>query len=201
MLGFTTCIHPSLVAQWNGPTPGYNYSKTLDKSNRTGKPVPQGTRGICSGVVSFVIENGLLSERGWILQERLLSRKILHWTQYEVSCECNTTIACERMPSGDGNWGNTNPYAWATFRKPVFPDNEAWAQGPEWTRATNKWHSLVGKFSKRRRTVVSDRLSATSNLANLFPAAWVTFRKRLFTGKEARADSPEPATLSASNST
>jgi hypothetical protein len=78
MLGFTTCIHPSLVAQWNGPTPGYNYSKTLDKSNLTGKLVPQGARGICTGVVSSVIETGLLSERGWILQERLLSRKILH---------------------------------------------------------------------------------------------------------------------------
>jgi hypothetical protein len=92
------------------------------------------------------------------------------------------------MPSGDGNWGNTNPYAWATFRKRVFPDDEAWAQGPESTRATNKWHSLVGKLFKRKRTVISDRLTATSNLANLIAAAWVKFRKRLFRGKKARAD-------------
>jgi hypothetical protein len=41
-----------------------------------------------------------LLKRGWVLQERLLSRRTLHWTSTEVFWECNQICASETFPAG-----------------------------------------------------------------------------------------------------
>ncbi|KAF2023481.1 hypothetical protein EK21DRAFT_94868 [Setomelanomma holmii] len=180
MLGWTTCIHPNLLAPWNGPTPGWNYGtgpgSTLDQSHLTGRPVPHGPRAICCGVAPAkpVMDTSILSDRGWILQERVLSRRILHWNVFEVSWECNELVASERLPAGDGDagqfwgWAGRDEYLppWDGLRKTLYPGlNESDAFGVYTHSGT--WHALVEEFTRRGLTVMSDRLPAISGLSNV----------------------------------
>ncbi|KUJ21218.1 HET-domain-containing protein [Mollisia scopiformis] len=57
-----------------------------------------------------VINVGPLSQRGWILQERLFSRRIIHWSHLEVGWECREMQSTERDPQGqvDIEWLGSN---------------------------------------------------------------------------------------------
>ncbi|KAL2066419.1 hypothetical protein VTL71DRAFT_2490 [Oculimacula yallundae] len=51
--------------------------------------------------VTLDIKASRTSSRGWIFQERLLSRRVLHFTASELYWECSEQrIACESFPSG-----------------------------------------------------------------------------------------------------
>lgn len=54
-------------------------------------------------VQNFWIQSVLdqtLNTRGWVLQERLLSPRILHFTKQQLFWECRETNACESFPEG-----------------------------------------------------------------------------------------------------
>jgi hypothetical protein len=44
------------------------------------------------------VQEAPLNTRGWVMQERLLSLRILHCTTKQLCWECNKTIACESYP-------------------------------------------------------------------------------------------------------
>ena len=46
------------------------------------------------------LADGALSKRGWVLQERLLSPRVLHFGQKQLIWECNELAACEAWPDG-----------------------------------------------------------------------------------------------------
>ncbi|CZR57687.1 uncharacterized protein PAC_07576 [Phialocephala subalpina] len=48
-----------------------------------------------------------LNRRGWVVQERLLSPRICHFTGTQLIWECSEAFACERYPLGSGN-GNAS---------------------------------------------------------------------------------------------
>ena len=41
-----------------------------------------------------------LNQKGWVLQERQLSRRVLHYTNSKLLWECRSRRACEDMPWG-----------------------------------------------------------------------------------------------------
>ena len=41
------------------------------------------------------VDGGLLNQRAWVMQERVLSRRILHFTQNHVYWECGEYIRCD----------------------------------------------------------------------------------------------------------
>jgi hypothetical protein len=43
------------------------------------------------------VEQSALSKRGWVFQERALSRRIIHFTDVQVYWECGTGIRCETL--------------------------------------------------------------------------------------------------------
>jgi hypothetical protein len=43
------------------------------------------------------VERGNLSTRGWVYQERALSRRIIHFTETQAYWECGRGIRCETM--------------------------------------------------------------------------------------------------------
>lgn len=82
ILEFSPCKHPRLVCgEQFGPKEG---------------------RLIYPNIGSFIqnVQEGILSKRGWILQERVLSRRILHWCRHELYWECTELQASERRPEG-----------------------------------------------------------------------------------------------------
>ncbi|KAF2191129.1 hypothetical protein K469DRAFT_509988, partial [Zopfia rhizophila CBS 207.26] len=144
---------PQLVKPYNLPTPGY-----------AGHEIPQLPTAICCGILhaDIRINTSILNERAWILQERLLSRRMLHWSEQEISWECNGLVASERKPSGieytpqhmvkeASKWTKLPPdFLLARQRKPSL---------------NSTWHSLVEEYCSRKLTVPSGRLPALSGLA------------------------------------
>lgn len=129
------------------------------------------------------MDTSILADRGWILQERTLSRRTLHWSMYEVSWECNEIVASERQPAGHGGmkpyrkWAPRNTYEppWKWFRELFYPDPN-WSEPdrlmyPGRIMKTDDWHDLVRELSRRKLTYLSDRLPAMSGLANAFGKA------------------------------
>jgi hypothetical protein len=49
--------------------------------------------------VDGLLEKGPLNARGWVVQERLLSRANLHFTSIQVYWECSESLACEAVPN------------------------------------------------------------------------------------------------------
>jgi hypothetical protein len=109
---------------------------------------------------------GPVSERAWVLQERLLSPAVLHFTKREIVWECRTQTCFEHgsytMPqdyetkllltTGERNRTNRSTPGWRMPRKDRF----------------REWYKLVQTYSAKKLTRNDDRLPAIAGLATRF---------------------------------
>ncbi|CAH0044312.1 unnamed protein product [Clonostachys solani] len=60
---------------------------------------PRGPIYVCRAIDDFDshVQRGLLNSRGWVLQERALARRTLHFTSTQIYWECGETIHCETL--------------------------------------------------------------------------------------------------------
>lgn len=58
-----------------------------------------GTLYLCKAIDNFQkdVEQGELNKRGWVLQERALSRRSIHFTSNQVYWECGKDVHCETL--------------------------------------------------------------------------------------------------------
>lgn len=95
-----------------------------------------------------------LLRRGWVLQERLLSRRTLHFTRSEVHWECYDLQASETFP-------HEIPAKLMEFsRSPLFKGepNRKLPLGP------SQWAKIVQEYSNCQLTYAKDKLVAISGL-------------------------------------
>ncbi|KAM0254379.1 hypothetical protein ACHAQJ_006848 [Trichoderma viride] len=88
-----------------------------------------------------------LLTRGWVYQEQLLSRRMLHFTRNELIWECFETTKCEC------GWYDSNTreeYTRESYKRP--PGYKTWAQ-------------VIGGYAKRPLTIATDRLPALGGIA------------------------------------
>jgi hypothetical protein len=101
----------------------------------------------------------VLNTRGWVFQERLLSRRILHFEREEVIWECRTVRMCEcgseRPPLSSQNASLGTAY---TF----LYDTKSVSETCDWWR-----NVVVEEYSALDLTKSSDKLPALSGLATL----------------------------------
>lgn len=59
----------------------------------------QGTFYVCKAIDDFQsdVAESVLNQRGWVLQERALSRRTIHFTSTQVYWECGRGIRCETL--------------------------------------------------------------------------------------------------------
>jgi hypothetical protein len=89
-----------------------------------------------------------LLQRGWVVQERILAPRMLHFTSTQVFWECFENVACEVFPEGfPEQRADVEKY----FRKKHFV---------EWM-----WPEVVELYSKCKLTYSSDKMVAISGLA------------------------------------
>ena len=96
-----------------------------------------------------------LESRGWTLQEQLLSPRIVHFSETEMTWECNTQNVCE--------CGNV-------LGSSTLKNNHV---GPESIHTKNaayvvrwlNWQKVVTQYSRRILTYSTDRLPAISGIA------------------------------------
>jgi hypothetical protein len=138
------------------------------------------------------VTNGALASRGWILQERALSRRIVHWTANEVAWECNGMQATERLP-GQNRWtGSTIDFsAGATIKSSALVGHPIKRSDYDGTRLAVQamfengtgdssavkpgtqpdfaaWCDLAAEYSGRTLTKSEDTLPAIASLAKAF---------------------------------
>jgi hypothetical protein len=87
-------------------------------------------------------EDKALLERGWVLQERYLSPRILSFKRFELSWKCRDKYTCECGGSGD-----------------------------DWT-TPESWDHIVMDYSKLQLTNPKDKLTAISGIAQAFKAKY-----------------------------
>lgn len=121
------------------------------------------------------IELEPLTSRGWTLQERLLSPRVLHFTREQMYWECKRCFVSE-----DGTRFDPKAFSLDSVLQShkICPTEEIKADFMsfvpqttlppyEYGRWKGGWLSIVSDFSRRKLTYVEDKLPALSGLATL----------------------------------
>lgn len=108
------------------------------------------------------VEGSVWNTRGWTLQERILSRRVVHFTKGLLFFECR---CCERAE-------DNRPLPATSFRTPWI--DSVYTPGQDWqfsSRAGTElsyeiWYKIVQRYSMRNLTRGDDKLPALSGVAH-----------------------------------
>lgn len=103
--------------------------------------------------------NQPLLQRAWVMQERLLATRMVHFTESQLIWECRTMAATETYPNGV-------PDALSSFHD---RRNRFWRT--DFTEDDGAWAALVSEYSKCELTFSRDKLIALSGLVSALEAA------------------------------
>ncbi|KAL8779627.1 MAG: hypothetical protein Q9213_006856 [Squamulea squamosa] len=111
------------------------------------------------------VDQSTWNSRGWTHQERLLSKRILHFASGRLFWECRTTEGSEeneppRQLTYRSQWMATESSNVQTLT--VYPDETGYDNRYE------QWYRLVSDYSKRQLSYDKDILIALKGLANAF---------------------------------
>lgn len=106
---------------------------------------------------SAEVSKSELSERAWVLQERLLSTRNLHFFVEEIAWSCCSISRCECRTGAEVT--DTS-----VFKKLKIGPSMSYSGTEEMHR---EWTNLVAEFTRRKLTKIKDRLPAISGLAKL----------------------------------
>ncbi|EPE33651.1 Ankyrin repeat-containing protein [Glarea lozoyensis ATCC 20868] len=100
-----------------------------------------------------------LSNRGWILQERLMARRSLHFGASQVYWECPSMIVSEAGNEIDGE----------IHQKWIVDTRKALAGSTDsWEMVRQNWIDIVSVYSRMKLTKPFDRLPAIEGIARAF---------------------------------
>ncbi|EXL39235.1 hypothetical protein FOCG_18143 [Fusarium oxysporum f. sp. radicis-lycopersici 26381] len=77
-------------------------NRPVEESNLQYVTVPNSSHGkvyVCTSIDDFPgdVEEGVLNKRAWVLQERALSRRTIHFTKRQTYWECGGGVRCETL--------------------------------------------------------------------------------------------------------
>ena len=108
-----------------------------------------------------------LNRRGWVVQERLLAPRILHFGKTQLLWECRELHASESFPSGvqhGESWPNLTAHL------------QSWGAGKrdddKIIRHSIAWYEVINLYSASNLSVCSDKLVAISGVAKVFGNAF-----------------------------
>ena len=111
---------------------------------------------------SLRYEEEPLKTRGWTLQERLLSPRVLYYGVNQLIWECKTEATSE----GVAFFQEDSEHATRTGNPLLDPSSTSQANRGDFQHSFYYWCILIEDFTRRQLTVPSDRLPALSGLAN-----------------------------------
>ena len=106
------------------------------------------------------VETGPLFQRGWALQERCLSPRMLHFTEQQVAWECESTWSYESLHLRDQVFVDTD-----MCLSKHKSDTHALEEPAHLYEA---WYSIVREFSRAHLTRITDQLPALSGMAKAY---------------------------------
>lgn len=111
-------------------------------------------------------QSGLLSRRAWTLQERILSPRVLHYTDRQLVWECCSKTCWEgRLDEEENHFRRSrhNAITIATKAIPAALRDHAVKKKSIYTM----WYHLLIEYSKRQMTFDSDKILAISGISDL----------------------------------
>ncbi|KAF7515010.1 hypothetical protein G7054_g14820 [Neopestalotiopsis clavispora] len=140
--------------------------------------VPRARRGLVSTqfVTKATHENRFddinlapLSRRAWVLQERLLSPRVLHFARNQMFWECEGILSSQRCPDKLCTyWVSVLTKKHNNTRRFQCSNSSAYTYGTEGANETYKlWELCVEQYSAAAITKPSDKLIAISSLAKI----------------------------------
>jgi len=107
------------------------------------------------------IQNGPLNSRAWVLQEMLLSPRILHFGGNQIYWQCQELQACEVLPTGVPT-ATSMPLGMIGFRGIERRFN---SQSNLYSKM-GVWNAVVEMYPQRSLTKTEDKLVALSGIAS-----------------------------------
>lgn len=104
-----------------------------------------------------------LSRRAWTLQERLLSTRVLHFTQSQLFWECECSKACETWPQPEFKRTSATE---SRTTNPFENQEKRQLDGAKLTPLEKHWEEIVELYTDANLTREEDKLVAISSLAN-----------------------------------
>jgi hypothetical protein len=112
------------------------------------------------------VSDAVLHRRGWVLQERLLPPRTLHFAKHQVFWECFTDQKCEGFPLGLPKFCSTTNF------KPVFELQDSSSKEVAFsTSLFEMWKDIIVSYTNCALTRPSDKLVALSGLAQSYQNA------------------------------
>lgn len=103
-----------------------------------------------------------LYQRAWTYQERLVSKRVVHFTKEELLWECCEGVGCECLANASARPRRSDdPQYFGWVRCPKIKHSEAIQMG----NPIRRWHEIVEEYSQLDLSFKSDRLPAISALA------------------------------------
>lgn len=106
-------------------------------------------------------DEGELNRRGWVMQERMLSPRVLHFTREQIFWECNSLLASEIRHEGE----SIDPTDTSDVRGILSASDPAPLPADTMTAL---WYHVVRQYSATSLSFFGDRLLAVSALAERF---------------------------------
>ncbi|KAF6228975.1 hypothetical protein HO133_007088 [Letharia lupina] len=135
-----------------------------------GEDLPPGTY-LCvdCDIWSGNIDNAPLTRRAWVVQERLLSRRVIHFSQRQIFWECRERQTCEIFPHGVPPQLQQSHEA---MFKGIDPDIEGARARERRGRVSHPelnvyelWNSIVEAYTQASLTMEDDKFVAIMGLA------------------------------------
>lgn len=117
----------------------------------------------CTGRHHEVLRESPLNKRAWALQENLLAKRIVHFTERELLWECVEGLKCECMEVDAAASPTSRPAD--GLRKDQFLSLR---DADETTNLQELWLNLLHRYSSLALSYKSDSLPALSGLAKLW---------------------------------
>ncbi|KAH6629965.1 heterokaryon incompatibility protein-domain-containing protein, partial [Chaetomium sp. MPI-SDFR-AT-0129] len=116
------------------------------------------------------IQRGPVFRRGWCLQEREMSPRVLHYTRDRLMWECRECTAAEDKPELAAKKQTNESLAAHLSSARLLDDKDLHAVSKLASRVqlkSHKWDRLAEAYSRRRLSVVTDKLPAISGMARV----------------------------------
>jgi hypothetical protein len=119
---------------------------------------------ISNAWVEEEVDDALVDTRGWVLQERLLSPRIVHFSKTQIHWECREEYACELYPD---KLPGPLPDRIPNFKKLLSNYQESEGKANSGSSSYVVWHWIVGSYAQSQISFPSDKLVALSAVAKV----------------------------------
>ncbi|KAK5734126.1 hypothetical protein LTR17_009109 [Elasticomyces elasticus] len=131
-----------------------------------------------------------VNRRAWVLQERLLAKRVLHFTAHEVMWECDEFYASERYPNGiprisvsrQAELDRSLEYSHDHRRLGILSRTES--ETSDYGQFYRLWWETVEMYTRVRLTFADDRPIAILGLAERFSSVFGEYRSGMWVSQK-----------------